>query len=72
MESIHNLDGISDAGVLLPGVTRHTTGEDDPYMGEAFNLMQYIPRASRQPLQSWSATSSDFEGQAARASPRRT
>ena len=40
MESLHNLDGISDVGLLLPGVSV-TTGEDDPYMGESLMLAQY-------------------------------
>ena len=30
----------TDAGLLLPGVTV-TTGEDDNFMGESFNVMQY-------------------------------
>jgi branched-chain amino acid transport system substrate-binding protein len=40
MESLHNLDGISDVGLLLPGVSI-TTAEDDPYMGESLMLAQY-------------------------------
>ncbi|MFP3901578.1 MAG: ABC transporter substrate-binding protein [Acidimicrobiia bacterium] len=40
MESIRNLDGISDAGVLLPGVSI-TTSPDDAYMGETLQLSQY-------------------------------
>lgn len=40
MESLHNLDGIEDAGVLLPGVSV-TTSADDPYMGETVNIQQY-------------------------------
>jgi branched-chain amino acid transport system substrate-binding protein len=40
MESLHNLDGISDVGLLLPDVSI-TTSEDDPYMGETLQLAQY-------------------------------
>lgn len=40
MESIRNIDGVSDAGVLLPGVSI-TTSPDDAYMGEALQLAQY-------------------------------
>ncbi len=39
MESIHNFEA-SDVGLLLPGVTVKT-GEDDAYLGEAFNVMKY-------------------------------
>jgi branched-chain amino acid transport system substrate-binding protein len=39
MESVRNL-GVSDVGLLLPGVTI-STGEDDPYMGESLMLAQY-------------------------------
>lgn len=40
MESLRNLDGVSDVGLLAPGVSI-TTGEDDPYMGESLLLAQY-------------------------------
>ena len=40
MESMHNLDGVSDVGLLLPGVSVTTT-EDDPFMGESLLLAQY-------------------------------
>jgi branched-chain amino acid transport system substrate-binding protein len=40
MESLRNLDGISDVGLLLPGV-RITTGEGDAFMGESLQLAQY-------------------------------
>jgi branched-chain amino acid transport system substrate-binding protein len=40
MESIRNLDGISDVGLLLPGVTV-TTGDSDNFMGETLQLVQY-------------------------------
>jgi branched-chain amino acid transport system substrate-binding protein len=40
MESLHNIDGVSDVGLLLPGVSI-TTGENDPYMGESLLLAQY-------------------------------
>jgi branched-chain amino acid transport system substrate-binding protein len=40
MESVSNMDGISDVGLLLPGVSVNT-GEDDPYMGETVVLTQY-------------------------------
>jgi branched-chain amino acid transport system substrate-binding protein len=40
MESIRNIDGISDAGLLLPGVSI-TTGEGDAFMGESVQLAQY-------------------------------
>jgi branched-chain amino acid transport system substrate-binding protein len=40
MESVRNLDGISDVGLLLPGVSI-TTGEDDAFMGESLLLAQY-------------------------------
>ncbi len=40
MESLHNLDGISDVGLLLPGVSVTTSG-DDAYMGETLQLAQY-------------------------------
>ena len=39
MESMHNFSA-SDVGLLLPGVTVKT-GPDDPYLGEAFNVMKY-------------------------------
>jgi branched-chain amino acid transport system substrate-binding protein len=40
MESLRNLDGISDVGLLLPGVSI-TTGEGDAFMGESLQLAQY-------------------------------
>jgi branched-chain amino acid transport system substrate-binding protein len=40
MEAMRNIDGISDVGLLLPGVSI-TTGEDDAYMGESVQLAQY-------------------------------
>jgi len=39
MESIHDFEA-SDVGLLLPGVTVKT-GEDDPFLGEAYNIMTY-------------------------------
>jgi branched-chain amino acid transport system substrate-binding protein len=39
MDSLHNLD-VSDVGLLLPGVTLHTGGEDQ-FMGEQVQLGQY-------------------------------
>ncbi|MGH9217279.1 MAG: ABC transporter substrate-binding protein, partial [Acidimicrobiales bacterium] len=41
MESVRNLDGISDVGLLLPDVSVTTAGEDDPFMGESLLLAQY-------------------------------
>jgi branched-chain amino acid transport system substrate-binding protein len=40
MEAMHNIDGISDVGVLLPGVTLHT-GDGDNYLAESYNLIKY-------------------------------
>ena len=40
MESVRNLDGVSDVGLLLPGVSI-TTGEGDNFMGESLMLAQY-------------------------------
>jgi hypothetical protein len=40
MESVRNLDGVS-GGTLLPGISATTSGEDDPFMGETLNLMQF-------------------------------
>jgi branched-chain amino acid transport system substrate-binding protein len=40
MESLHNLDGVRDVGLLLPGVSI-TTGEGDAFMGESLQLAQY-------------------------------
>jgi branched-chain amino acid transport system substrate-binding protein len=40
MEAMHNIDGIKDVGVLLPGVTLHTEAGDN-YLAEAYNLMKY-------------------------------
>jgi branched-chain amino acid transport system substrate-binding protein len=40
MEAMHNIDGISDVGVLLPGVTLHTE-DGDNYLAEAYNLIKY-------------------------------
>jgi branched-chain amino acid transport system substrate-binding protein len=40
MESVRNLDGISEVGLLAPGVSV-TTGEGDAYMGESAQLMKY-------------------------------
>jgi branched-chain amino acid transport system substrate-binding protein len=40
MEAMHNVEGISDVGVLLPGVTLHT-GDGDNYLAEAYNLIVY-------------------------------
>lgn len=40
MESVRNLDGISDVGLLLPGVSI-TTGGEDTFMGESMMLAQY-------------------------------
>ncbi|HET6773668.1 MAG TPA: ABC transporter substrate-binding protein [Acidimicrobiales bacterium] len=39
MESVRNLE-VSDAGLLLPGVTV-STSEGDPYFGETLQLLQY-------------------------------
>jgi branched-chain amino acid transport system substrate-binding protein len=39
MESIRNFEA-TDVGLLLPGITVKT-GEDDAYLGEAFNVMTY-------------------------------
>ncbi|HET6952499.1 MAG TPA: ABC transporter substrate-binding protein [Acidimicrobiales bacterium] len=39
MESVKNLE-VSEAGLLLPGVTVKT-GKDDNFLGEQFNVMQY-------------------------------
>jgi branched-chain amino acid transport system substrate-binding protein len=39
MESIRNFEA-TEVGLLLPGVSVKT-GEDDPYLGEAYNLMTY-------------------------------
>lgn len=40
MESIRSIDGVSDVGLLLPGVSI-STNEDDTFMGEALQLVQY-------------------------------
>jgi branched-chain amino acid transport system substrate-binding protein len=40
MESLHNLDGIHDVGLLLPGASM-STSKDDAYMGESLQLLQY-------------------------------
>ena len=40
MEAVRHIDGVS-AGTLLPDISVTTDGEDDPYMGETLNLMQY-------------------------------
>jgi branched-chain amino acid transport system substrate-binding protein len=40
MESVRNMDGISDVGLLLPGVSV-TTGPGDAFMGETLQLAQY-------------------------------
>jgi branched-chain amino acid transport system substrate-binding protein len=40
MESIRNLDGVSDVGLLLPDVSI-TTGSGDNFMGESVQLLQY-------------------------------
>jgi branched-chain amino acid transport system substrate-binding protein len=40
MESVRNLDGITDVGLLLPGVSV-TTGPGDSFMGETLQLAQY-------------------------------
>ena len=42
MESLRSLDGVSDTGLLLPGVSVTTAAEDgDAYMGETLQLAQY-------------------------------
>jgi branched-chain amino acid transport system substrate-binding protein len=40
MEAMHNLEGISDVGVLLPGVTLHTAAGDN-FLAESYNLIKY-------------------------------
>jgi hypothetical protein len=65
MESVRNLDGIS-GGVLLPGITVTTDGEDDPYMGESLNLMQY---STADGYFSLVGDVVDFEGQALEFTP---
>lgn len=40
MESMHNLDGISDVGLLLPGMTVSTSPEDS-FLGETLQVAQY-------------------------------
>ncbi len=40
MESMHNLDSISDVGLLLPGLTVSTSPEDS-FLGETLQLAQY-------------------------------
>ncbi len=40
MEAMHNIDGIKDVGVLLPGVTLHTESGDN-YLAESYNLIKY-------------------------------
>jgi branched-chain amino acid transport system substrate-binding protein len=40
MDAMHNIEGISDVGVLLPGVTLHTESGDN-YLAESYNLIQY-------------------------------
>jgi hypothetical protein len=37
---MHNLDGISDVGLLLPGLTVSTSPEDS-FLGETLQLAQY-------------------------------
>lgn len=65
MESVRNLDGIS-GGTLLPGITVTTDGEDDPYMGESLNLMQY---STADGYFSLVGDVIDFEGQALEFTP---
>src|SRR5918994_7236795 len=65
MESIRNLDGIS-GGTLLPGITVTTDGEEDPYMGESLNLMQY---SASDGYFSLVGDLVDFEGQALEFTP---
>src|SRR5215211_7145871 len=40
MQTLRTLDGV-DGGLLLPGISVTTNGEDDPYMGETVQLVQY-------------------------------
>lgn len=45
MESIKNLDGVTTP-LAHEGITFTTAGEDDPYMGESFVLVQYDAEAA--------------------------
>ncbi|HXH56794.1 ABC transporter substrate-binding protein [Iamia sp.] len=40
MEAVRNMDGL-ESGLLIEGVSISTSGEEDPYMGETFSLIQY-------------------------------
>lgn len=69
MESLHNLDGVSDVGLLLPGVSI-TTGPDDPYMGESLQLGQYdFVGAGQRNHFALVGDLVDFEGQTAEFTP---
>jgi branched-chain amino acid transport system substrate-binding protein len=69
MESVHNLDLGDDVGLLQPGTGVLTsTEDDDPYLGERFNLVQYAfsPDGSHFELV---GDVYDFEGETADLSP---
>ena len=69
MESMRNLDGISDVGLLLPGVSV-TTSADDSFMGESVQLAQYEstgPEARNHFVPTGELI--DLEGQTADVSP---
>jgi branched-chain amino acid transport system substrate-binding protein len=40
MQTLRTLDGV-EGGLLLPGISVTTNGEEDPYMGETVQLVQY-------------------------------
>ena len=40
MDAMHNIDGIKDVGLLIPGV-EVKTGPDDPYLAENLQIVQY-------------------------------
>jgi branched-chain amino acid transport system substrate-binding protein len=45
MQTLRTLDGV-EGGLLLPGISVTTNGEEDPYMGETVQLVQYDAAAA--------------------------
>jgi branched-chain amino acid transport system substrate-binding protein len=65
MQTLRTLDGV-EGGLLLPGISVTTNGEEDPYMGETVQLVQYDAAAAH-----FNNVGDlvDFEGQTADLTP---
>jgi len=69
MESVRSLDVGDDVGLLAPGTGVTTDGEDDPFMGERFDLVQYQFAGPDGPNYFTVVQDYDYEGQTADLTP---